>query len=334
MKYKSKIGCFQVVCFLLLATAFYSCSQEEPMRSGSEERKELPTPLRVGSAGRGGIATRADGDTQLLDQPTDRIGIFLMADEKKGYQAVSNKLYTYATPHWESEGNLMLAGETAQLAAYYPYDAKGSNPALLVSQVYDAGKEFYYLPFTANNTNSTINLNLRRAYALLRFNCIKGIDETGTGQGTYIGEGKITAFGFTAPLLQVGMLDLFTGKVNESVQAPITLSYNGAPFTAGSTAAPTKVDFLVIPSDMSAFTDDMTFDLMADGKEMKNGRLALTALCGDDKKLLEGTKYEINITLRPSGLEVDEVKIEDWIPEEIADSGNKPFVPDPQPRIK
>lgn len=331
MKYKSKIGCFQVVCFLLLATAFYSCSQEEPIRPGSgEEGKAIPAPLRVGSAGRGGIATRADGDTQLLNQPTDCIGIFLMADEEKGYQAVTNKLYTYAIPHWKSEGDLMLAGETAQLAAYYPYDANGSNPALLVSQAYNADKELYYLPFTANNASSTIDLNLRRAYALLRFNFIKGTD-TGTGQGTYTGDGKITTFGFTAPLLQAGMLNLFTGKVNESVQAPITLNYSGAPFTAGTTDAPAKVDFMVIPSDMSAFTDDMTFGLTADGKEMKNGRLALKALCGEDKKLLEGTKYEINITLRPTGLEVDEVKIEDWIPEEIADSENKPFVPDPQP---
>lgn len=316
MKYKSKTGCFQVVCFLLLAAALFSCSQEEPVKSGSDGGKAIPAPLRVGSAGKGSLATRAEGDTKLLDKETDRIGIFLMADEANGYQAVSNKLYTYSTPFWQSKGQLMLAEEPARLAAYYPYDANGTNPALLVSRVYDADKEFYYLPFAASYITSTIHLNLRRAYALLRFNFIIGTGED--NKGAYTGDGNITAFSFTAPLLQAGTLNLFTGKVNEPVQAQATLNY-GTPFTAGSTAAPASVDFMVVPSDMAAYTD-MTFALTADGKEMKSGKLALTSLCGSEKKLLEGTKYEVNVTLRPTGLEVEGLKVQEWETDDISDA--------------
>lgn len=222
MIYKCKTGRFQTICFLLLTTAFFSCSQEEPVRSGGDRGAETLIPLRVGSAGKGGIVTRAEGDTKLLEQATDRIGLFLMADETNGYQAVSNKPYTYSTPYWQSKGQLMLAEEPARLAAYYPYDANGTNPALLVSRIYDADKEFYYLPFSASYITSTVHLNLRRAYALLRFNFIIGTGEE--NKGAYTGDGKITAFSFTAPLLQAGTLNLFTGKVNEAVQAQATLN--------------------------------------------------------------------------------------------------------------
>ncbi|RHB33367.1 fimbrillin family protein [Bacteroides nordii] len=315
MIYKCKTGRFQTICFLLLTTAFFSCSQEEPVRSGGDRGAETLIPLRVGSAGKGGIVTRAEGDTKLLEQATDRIGLFLMADETNGYQAVSNKPYTYSTPYWQSKGQLMLAKEPARLAAYYPYDANGTNPALLVSRIYDADKEFYYLPFSASYITSTVHLNLRRAYALLRFNFIIGTGEE--NKGAYTGDGKITAFSFTAPLLQAGTLNLFTGKVNEAVQAQATLNY-GTSFTAGNAAAPSSVDFMVVPSDMAAYTD-MTFALTADGKEMKNGKLALVSLCGSEKKLLEGTKYEINVTLRPTGLEVEGLKVQDWETDDISD---------------
>lgn len=315
MKYKSKTGYFQVVYFLFLVSAFFSCSREEPVKIGSDEGKVLLAPLCVGSAGKGGIVTRAEGDGKLLDQETDSIGIFMMADGVNGYQAVGNKLYTYSLPFWQTEGQLMLGEESATLSAYYPYDVYGTNPVMLVSRLYDADKEFYYSPFTASYYTSTIHLNLRRAYALLQFNFIIGTEEN--NKGAYIEEGKITAFSFTAPILHTGTLNLFTGKVNETVQTEITMNYNTA-FIAGSAAAPASLDFMVVPSDMVAYTD-MIFKLTADGKEMKNAKLALTSLCGSEKKILEGTKYEINLVLRPTGLEVEGLKVQDWDIEDISD---------------
>ena len=95
-------------------------------------------------------------------------------------------------------------------------------------------------------------------------------------------------------------------------------AHYGTSFTAGNAAAPSSVDFMVVPSDMAAYTD-MTFALTADGKEMKNGKLALVSLCGSEKKLLEGTKYEINVTLRPTGLEVEGLKVQDWETDDISD---------------
>ena len=105
MIYKCKTGRFQTICFLLLTTAFFSCSQEEPVRSGGDRGAETLIPLRVGSAGKGGIVTRAEGDTKLLEQATDRIGLFLMADETNGYQAVSNKPYTFLLLTGSRKGN-------------------------------------------------------------------------------------------------------------------------------------------------------------------------------------------------------------------------------------
>lgn len=314
MKHIGKIGYLQAAGFLLLASALCSCSQDEATTySGSGGRDAaVSVPLRVGSAGMGSIVTRADGDTKLLNEATDRIGLFLNADAVGGYQAISNKLYTFSTPFWQTEEQLMLAEAPAKLAAYYPYNANGTNPAMLVSQVYDETKEFYYLPFAASYVTSTIHLNLRRAYTLLRFNFIIGIKEE--DKGAYTGDGEITAFSFTAPLLQAGTLSLFTGQVNETVQAQATLSY-GTVFTAGSAVTPAIVDFMVVPSDMAAY-DELTFALTVDGKKMEK-KLALTSLCGRDKKLLEGTKYEVNLTLRPTGLEVEGLKVQEWEIEDI-----------------
>ena len=69
-----------------------------------------------------------------------------------------------------------------------------------------------------------------------------------------------------------------------------------------------------MPTDLSALADDaskVSFTLTVDGKEMK-GSLTATAFFGAEKRLAEGVKYEANIVIRPTGLEVGTLRVQDW----------------------
>lgn len=251
----------------------------------------------------------------VLEQPTDQIGVFLQADPERGYaEAVTNKRYTYGVPIWTSEPHLMLGEQSAQLAAYYPYDADGFAPkkVTLTSGAYAAEKEFYYLPFRASRISSSFHLKLRRAYSLVRFNLFAGEEDTDAGKGAYAGDGQVTAFAFTAPLVSTGTLNLFTGVVT-AVNTNVSFAANGT-FTAGTPAVPYKLDYLIIPTDISMLADDASkvkFTLTVDGKEMK-GSLTAAAFFGAEKRLAEGVKYEANIVIRPTGLEVGNLRVRDW----------------------
>lgn len=251
----------------------------------------------------------------VLEQPTDQIGIFLQADPDKGYaEAITNKMYAYGVPIWTSEPHLMLGEQSAQLAAYYPYDADGIAPkkVTLTSGTYAADKEFYYLPFRASRISSSFHLKLRRAYSLVRFNLFVGEEDADAGKGAYTGDGQVTAFAFTAPLTSTGTLNLFTGEVT-AVNTNVSFAANGT-FTAGTPAAPYVLDFLIVPTNLSHLAEDaskVNFTLTVDGKEMK-GSLTATAFFGADRKLAEGVKYEANIVIRPTGLEVGTLRVQDW----------------------
>lgn len=307
----------------LLLLIFGSCGEIEPIEVTYAEPEQTPylsimgAGLRESSAA-SGIVTRADAaapEEIILEDVADAIGVFLQADPDKGYkEAIFNKKYTYGTPVWMSDPHLMLEEISAQLAAYYPYDADCGNPkqVLLTSARYEAGKEFYYLPFKASRMSSSLHLQLRRAYSLVRFNLFAGEEDTDAGKGAYKGDGEVTAFGVTAPLISTGMLNLYTGTVSP-LNTGIALSVNET-FTAGTQAAPYALDFLIVPTDLSALADDaskVSFTLTVDGKQMQ-GSLSAATFFGADKKLLEGVKYEANVVIRPTGLEVATLQVKDW----------------------
>lgn len=317
--------------WMILAAS--GCSEGEPVEtvlpSGRQGYLAIGgASVEESSAASAAGFTRADGtapgrttaDDTLpveieLTKNTDQIGIFLQADPDKGYaEAITNKKYTYGVPIWTSEPHLMLGEESAQLAAYYPYDADGFAPkkVTLTSGAYAADKEFYYLPFRASRISSSFHLKLRRAYSLVRFNLFAGEEDADAGKGAYAGDGQVTAFAFTAPLISTGTLNLFTGAVSP-VNTGVSFTA-GSTFTAGTAAAPYIMDFLIIPTDLSTMADDaskVSFTLTVDGKEMK-GSLTATAFFGADKRLAEGVKYEANIVIRPTGLEVGTLRVQDW----------------------
>ena len=251
--------------------------------------------------------TRAGGPKELTNA-TDAIGVFLKGDAN--YTAFSNTKYTYGTPYWESESGLqlVLGKKTAELTAYYPYTESGSASVTLTSRAYAADKEFYYLPFKASYMTSSVTLNLRRAYSLLRFSFTKGEkDQPKTGDAAYGGPANITEFKFKATIRESGTLDLFNGTVSGSVaQKEFTIS---EAFTPGSSTAPVTKDYLIVPASFSGYLE---FSAVVDTKEMK-GKISAADLCGTtNTAFVEGTMYEIKVYVRPTELEVQTMKVKDW----------------------
>lgn len=317
---KCKIDFFQKSC-ILLCVALFSCSQYgSPVPDDGKIGEGERTSLCIGgvSTGGGELLTRS---TVELTTATDAIGVFQREDVANGYEAVYNRKYTYGTPLWKTDGKeLVLIDKSAELTAYYPYKEDRTNSVLMNSELYVASKEIYYCPFKASNTTGAVKLNLRRAYALLRFNFIRGVTDVLQNKGEYTGDGKISSFIFTATLRTTGTLDLFTGTV-EGEEQDVTFNYS-TPINIGNVATPAVLDYMVIPSD---FAGVLSFILTIDGKEMK-GKISASDLCGTDEKLAEGTKYEINVIIRPAEVEIETVEVEEWIEEAVKDSGH-PFVP-------
>lgn len=265
--------------------------------------------LHIGGAALGveTSVTRAGGPKELTND-TDAIGVFLKGDAN--YTSFANRKYTYGTPYWQSESGvqLVLGKKTAELSAYYPYTEAGSASVTLTSQAYAADKEFYYLPFKASYMTSSVTLNLRRAYGLIRFSFIKGEkDKPKVGDAAYGGPASITDFKFKAALRESGTLDLYDGTVSGSV-APKEFAITDA-FTPGGSSTPVSKDYLIVPAPFSGYLE---FSAVVDTKEMK-GKISAADLCGTVRQaFVEGTMYEIKVYVRPTGLEVKTFKVEDW----------------------
>lgn len=265
-------------------------------------------PLLMGSASMGSITTRAEGDNKPLTGATDRIGIFQQANPTNGYPTVINRAYTYGTPYWTTTEPLLLGAAPATLAAYYPYADEVTTPTFLYSQPYAQEKEFYYCPFAASNSSGVLTLDLRRAYALIRFVFVVAPGYDGLKM-------TISSFSFTAPVRPAGALNLFTGVVSGSATGITLIHPVAAPALVGEAPA---ADFLMVPTVLPASPADITFEATVDGK-VKQGKLTAVDLCGSNPKLIEGTKYEVTVQVSPSGLEVSDIRSERWQVTDIED---------------
>lgn len=304
---KSKtISCLFRMTAVLVLFVSGSCQEQEertgqaPLCIGSAQTSALPAATRS-------AATRAAG-TQILNKTADAIGLFLK--ESKAYDAVNNRKYSYAEPFWSTGQQLLLSSEKATLAAYYPYSEAQTTPEVtLTSHCYDAADECYYLPFTAAYINTFVNLNLRRAYALIRFSLIRGEKDTPTvGDAAYLGDGEVSKLSFTANLIESGTLNLFTGSITGEPKS-LTLSWpevgsSASSFVLGSTALPAQKDFLIVPC--ASYSGELAFNVTVDGRKM-SGTVSAAALCGTGVALQEGVMYEIRLVVRPTELTVSKV---------------------------
>lgn len=275
-------------------------------------------PLRVASATAGngiGIQTRADADAR--QELTSVAGIFLKEDASNGYAALANQKFSYATPFWQTDAQILLGEQNATLAAYYPYSVGRVNPVMLRSQRYSAGEDLHYVNFEANSGVSAVTLNLSRIYSRIVFNFKAHSD--------YTGAGKVTAIHFSGNgIIPVAMLDMFDltvqnpgGSVRDILD-PITglhvAEING--FTTEFKAAEPekkKADCLMIPATLES---DITFTITVDGIKME-GTVSPEQLCGAGGILMEGVKYEVNITVKPTRLEIGSISKTEWEPVDV-----------------
>lgn len=296
---------------MALLLGLSSCSDDGIPRQENDTQGER-VPLRVSGATAGngvGVQTRADSRTTLT---SGSIGIFLKEDAANGYDALTNLLFTYDTPFWQTGEQILLGDAPAALAAYYPYAAGKVNPVMLRCQRYSTTEDLHYVNFQANKEVSDVTLNLSRVYSRIVFN-IKG-------DPAYTGAGYVTAVHFDGdgivPAALLDMLDLSVLDIGGTVR-DILDPFTGlhvaevSGFTTHFTATTSDTaDCLMIPAQL---TGDIAFTFIVDGQQME-GKVTAGQLCGASGILTEGVKYEVNITVKPARLEVVSISKTEWEP--------------------
>lgn len=306
---------------LALLLTLHACSAGDdglPQAGPNPPLEKGWVPLRISGATTGngiGVQTRADANQELA--PGAEIGLFLKADAPNGYDAIANQKFTYDTPYWQTEEQILLGDAPAVIAAYYPYTAEVANPMLLSSRKYsDEAGDLCYVNLTANNTNAHLKLNLERIYTRIVF--------TLNGSG-YPGDGKVSALRLSGTgITPVATLDLLERSVFAdagnygvyNVRKPL-LDFEEVEIKAEtqfSNAASGEVDCLLVPTKL---TGNVTFTLTVDGITL-SGKVAAASLCGNaDGILREGVRYEVNLTVKPVKLEVGTIIRTEWEPVKV-----------------
>lgn len=292
-----------------------ACSDDGlPGLPGKTDGNQVPLRVAGATAGNGiGVQTRADEGVRT-ELTSGSIGIFLKEDAANGYDALTNLRFTYSTPFWHTDEQILLGDVPAALAAYYPYKAGKVNPVMLHCQRYSVGEDLHYVNFRANNQVSNVTLNLSRIYSRIVFNF--------KGDATYTDAGYVTAIHFDGdgitPVAMLDMLDLSVQNIGGSVRDvldPFTglhvaeISGFDTQFTSADPAKKTA-DCLMIPAQLKG---DITFTAMVDGTAME-GKVTAEQLCGTGGILMEGVKYEINITVKFKRLEIASISKTEWEP--------------------
>lgn len=285
---------------------------DEP--AGKVEARQVPLQVAGASTGNGlEVETRAAGRTELT---SGSIGLFRKADAANGYKAIANQAFSYATPFWSTDRQILLGEANASLAAYYPYGEEKTTPMLLNSQCYSADEDLHYVNFRANKAVSSVTLNLSRIYA-----CLACEFFTPVGTQAYKGEGKVTAIGLEGEgIVPVATLDLFAQNTSGTGLRLLVDPFAGAygvrmsgfttQFSAGS---PGMAECLMIPTQAKGI---IRFTAMVDGAEMTD-EIAAEALFGTGGYITEGVRYAVRLTVRPTGLAVSVLGTTDWEPAKV-----------------
>lgn len=302
---------------LALLFALHACTADDGLPETvvpDDPVEEGRVPLRIATAATGGIGVKTRASTTLA---AGSIGLFLKKDATGGYEAINNQEFTYATPFWQTDNQILLGNVPAVMAAYYPYMAEAANPVLLRSRKYsDEDAKLCYVNLEANNSNAYLTLNLERIYTRIVF--------TLQGSG-YPGAGNVSALRLSGKgVTSVATLDLlersvFADAANHGVydvRKPLLDSevVEIKAETQFTNAVAGRVDCLLVPTKL---TGNVTFTLIVDGITL-SGKIAAASLCGRaDGILREGVQYEVGLTVRPVKLEVASIGKTEWEPTEV-----------------
>lgn len=293
---------------IFMATmTFISCSE-----SNNDVLNSSELPLIV-QADFGEFATRAT----ISSFPNQaELGLFVTSGALGNhYNNISSNanvraVYNSSSRIWTKTPEVYLSPANATIFAYYPYSVSNNDgksiPVEHISQVdylfgsHSAGQS------VVNNGNSTVNLTMKHALALLQFK-INRVNYTGPGVVTRIEVANATG---KTSLYSNGTLNIATGSItNMSNQNSSAVIQNGAglytiPASASSAEDP-RLRLMVLPVNGTTATGDIKMYFTIDNKEYTYNVPVST-------NWKQGTKNTYTITLSGTELIVGNISITDW----------------------
>lgn len=320
---------------MTFAALLAGCSGEDSAPGGNGEQER--SPLTVQSA-----SLNADVQTRATTTAvtSGSIGLFLDNNEKypDAYVAVDNNQYSYGTP-WTSSDPIYLGGETADVCAYYPYsaDRSDSKAFALTTQTYSADADLCYSENIAmNGAKATadgagtigckVSFTLKRAYSKVAFEFYRK-DYPGTCEMTHIQLKNCIASNTLDITSGTYSTNMTAGNMDYDVKITVPEDDGKKP-TPSITTSDDDADaknLLVIPGDIPGDgIAGVTIVLTVDGKTMTTD-IPRTTL----SKFVAGKVYTFKMSVNGTSTEVEQIDIENWIPEDVTDTDGKPFVPQP-----
>lgn len=324
---------------MTFATLLAGCSVDESVPGGTQERN----PLTVQSASMNvGVQTRAVTTTPVV---SGSIGLFLdnNQDYADAYEPVNNRKYTYGTPWTSTSDPIYLGGEPADVCAYYPYSNsdthKNSKSFTLKSQVYSADADLCYSANIAMNgaqgtadgagtVGCKVAFTLKRAYSKVAFEFYRKEYPSTCKMTRILLQNCITDNTLNITSGTYGT-SATTGEFDHTVKitVPEVDAEGNAPSITTSDDNADAKNLLVIPGTITASdaqNNGIVIVLTVDGKTMTT-KVSLVTL----PAFVAGKIYTFKMSINGSDTEVETIDIEDWVPQTVADSGDKPFVPQP-----
>lgn len=290
-------------CAVVIGIFFTACAQGE-FPANQPDGTETNGALNIlGVSLNTGVETRTAEPDRTLNGATDRIGVFRKADDANNYTAVNNRLYTYATPFWQTTEQLLLNRTPVRLSAYYPYsEDRTSNPVLLRSQLFETAQDLCYAPFDASSGTSSVSLRLVHAYSRIKFNFTRDASLTTAG---IVSRLTVTGIGIRS-VAQLDLFDATDAAITDLPEVVPGVDFDLSGWAADAKKIPLVVDGLFVPGTL---TGEISLTVIVDDVE-KKGRVTATALCGASGQLLAGKIYEVNLTVKEEkALAIDGIKV-------------------------
>lgn len=314
----------QIIYAALLGAIAISCTQNElPQENPASQLPSVPLELTSASIPQNAlIATR--GAVPLTE---GSVGLFLQGKETTtSYVAMNNCEYKYETSQWKpaaANKTIYLGGETANVYAYYPYNAavtyNNKQQIPMTMQEYSTDNELYY-DATPKEMNATpakraLTLNLTHAYSQIELQITRT---------DYPNQCSISAITLkNGSLLTTGSINLTTGVVTGTTA---DYSLTGLPKILGASETYTR-NLLALPSTLTADAADATKSLVlvltVDTKPMtvKIPKSELGAL-------VRGSKHVIKLKIKGTAIEPT-VTTTDWDTKTL--NGGNDYDPKPKP---
>ncbi len=306
-------------CFLFLQIAlfaFASCSLYDDLGKDSDRESGTGEPVLKMKTDIEGVASRSANLVNAFANG-DALGLFVTTgNQVSAYNVVAdyiNVKSSLSVKKWIQEEEVYLSNNNAVIFAYYPYNAGVTSGSQIPVDATSQTDYMYgtHVSGTAdiNNSNSTVNLNMRHAGSLVQF-LVKKENYTGAGKLTKVEmvnqTGKTTLF-------SEGTINCTTGVITG------TSGKNGSIFTQNAqgiitipSVFPTEDDsmcikLLTIPTSQTKVEGEIEFRFTVDGKEYVWNQLPIgTSWKG-------GHKNTYTVTIKGTELVVGTVSIEPWV---------------------